>query len=456
MSKFKQSDNEKQLNRVLKHQDDRINSLHNPSLDRINETIDESEKLLQTLGYVVQLEEVKKQSGENTNQKVIVVHSWEQLVAEAEKSIGRDVDLESLFTEEELKSNELALRMIRGEYEVLHKLDQYDVAICVAAGTIGAVIDIILIGIPKFTSEGLKAAPLSDFVRTWFKNRFPAEEMDKLSRMPKSKVPYDAQDNRNTKEDVEGLSAYFHRLLSLGHDPLLGFIVGVFDILNGSMTTIDKNGVFTSQVMENYADRKEVRLFAAIAKQVMHLKSDITTSMGLPAPLMGLFNMLQFGSIGQEEQTIAEIVQGMYYEGYDFVHFCSQSISVMIIEVIIRIAYAVKRIKEGHAVKDSLPFSINPENLPKLGTMLFVGHSLAVAANTGKIYFIKNPLAINYPQWLAFAKYSYHHLKWVLINKPEARAAYVTGKLTTELENLYTNIDLTFMEFSKESIVVLN
>ena len=48
--------------------------------------------------------------------------------------------------------------------------------------------------------------------------------------------------------------------------------------------------------MENYADRKESDVFAAIAKQIIHFKSDITTSMGLPAPMMALFNLLQFGS----------------------------------------------------------------------------------------------------------------------------------------------------------------
>ena len=185
------------------------------------------------------------------------------------------------------------------------------------------------------------------------------------------------------KEYVQGLSAYYHRLLSLGHDPLLGFVVGVFDILTGRMTTIDKAGKIVSQVMENYADRKESDIFAALAKQVIHFKSDITTSMGLPAPLMGLFNLLQFGSIGEEEQTIAEIVQGMYYEGYDFIHFCSLSIPVMITEVIVRLGYALKRIKEGNSIKDSLPLSTNRENHPKLATMLFIAHAGATAANAG-------------------------------------------------------------------------
>ena len=165
----------------------------------------------------------------------------------------------------------------------------------------------------------------------------------KLANSKVSKVPFDAQDNRHTEESVAGLSAYYHRLLSLGHDPILGFLFGVYDILTGKMTTIDKNGKFVSQVMENYADRKESDIFAAIAKQIIHFKSDIATSVGLPAPFMALFNLLQFGSIGEEEQTIAEIVQGMYYEGYDFIHFCSMSIPAMLIEVIIRIGYGVEK-----------------------------------------------------------------------------------------------------------------
>lgn len=107
-------------------------------------------------------------------------------------------------------------------------------------------------------------------------------------------------------------------------------MIGVFDIMIGRMTTIDTTDKIVSQVMDNYSDWKESDVFLALAKQLARFKSDVTTSMGLPAPLMGLFNLFQFGSIGEYEQTIAEIVQGMYYEGYDFIHFCSMSIPMMI------------------------------------------------------------------------------------------------------------------------------
>ena len=171
---------------------------------------------------------------------------------------------------------------------------------------------------------------------------------------------------------------------------------------------------------------------------------------------MALFNLFQFGDIGDEHQTIAEIVQGMYYEGYDFIHFCSMSIPVMISEVIIRIGYAIKRIKEGNAIKDSIPISLNREKHPKLSTMLFIGHSAATAVNAGKVLFTKNPMAINYPQWVAFAKYSFSQLKWVLIEKPELRRRYVEGVLIEELYDVVDDVNQSFREFSEGYIVIMD
>ena len=453
MSKFKYTETEQQFNNVLNHQSKELGSIKRPDMASAEACISESEALLKELG--ISTENLPKVVNPTPN-RVIVVPTWEELCNQAEQEVGSTTDLESLFTYEELRMNQAALRALNADYNNIHKLDKIDITICATAGILGAVIDILLIGIPQKTPEGLKGGPLSNYVRDWFNQRFPEEEMEKLANSKVSKVSFDAQDNRHTTEYVTGLSAYYHRLLSLGHDPILGLIFGVYDILNGKMTTIDKTGKIVSQVMENYADRKESDIFAAIAKQIIHFKSDITTSMGLPAPLMALFNLLQFGSIGEEEQTIAEIVQGMYYEGYDFIHFCSMSIPTMIIEVIIRLGYGIKRIKEGNSIKNSIPFSLSREKHPKLSTMLFIGHSAATAVNAGKVYFTKNPMAINYPQWVAFAKYSYKQLKWVLLEKPELRDAYVRGIIAEELNEVYAEIDKSFAEMSEEYIVVFN
>ena len=451
MSKYRYTEIEKQLNKVLLRQERELKTISFPDVQTIDTRISESESLLTSLGYQLPNRGIIRER----KKPIMVVPSWERLCCEAEKAFDMNVELEDIFTDEELKQNSDAIKLLNRDYKTLHHLDKHDIAISAVAGIVGAAIDILMVGIPKKTHDGISTGTLSDFIRSRFEKLFPKEEMEKLASSDASKVPFDAQDNRYTKEYVNGLSAYYHRLLSLGHDPLLGFVVGVFDILTGRMTTIDKTGRFISQVMENYADRKESNIFAALAKQIIHFKSDITTSMGLPVPLMGLFNFLQFGSIGEENQTIAEIVQGMYYEGYDFIHFCSMSVPAMLVEIIIRLGYAIKRIKEGYSINDSIPASLDREKHPKLATMLFIGHAAATAINTGKVYFTHNPLAINYPQWLAFAKYSYSQLKWALIQKPELQDQYITGRLNEELSEVLLSVDQTFNDFSKNYIVVM-
>lgn len=452
MGKYNYTEFERQVNSVLAHQSSELSEVEFPDKSSIESCISSSEDLLRKLGYGIGdiHTVVRKQK-----QKVMVVPTWEDLCIDAEHHVGTGCELEGIFTAEELKANSDAVKLLNEEYSSLHRLDKYDVAISAFAALVSAAVDILLVGIPQKGSDGLSAGTLANYVRDYFEKKYPEDKMQKLANSKESKVPFDAQDNRNTTEYVQGLSAYYHRLLSLGHDPVLGFIVGVFDIMTGRMTTIDKAGNVISQVMENYSDRTERNLFAALAKQILHFKSDITTSMGLPAPLMGLFNLLQFGSIGEEEQTIAEIVQGMYYEGYDFIHFCSLSIPVMLTEVIVRLGYAIKRIKEGYTIKESIPVSLNREKHPKLATMLFIAHAGAAAANAGKIYFTHNPMSINYPQWIAFAKYSYSQLKWAVINKPDVQNAYVLGKINEELYRVIDSTNALFDDFSKNYIVIM-
>lgn len=451
MSKYKYSETEKEINKVLKYQEKQLNSILFDDKEKTEELIKKTEQLLKNNEIIIP----DCPCNVVDNQKrVVIVKNWDSILKEANQSIQEGVVLEDLFTDFELSKNKICIQELNSEFNQIHELDAFDVGISALAGMMSGVVDVLLIGIPKRTPEGLKAGHLSNFVRLYFDKVFPEKEMQELANSKVSKVPFDAQDNRNTTIYVEGLSAYYHRLLQLGHDPLLGFIFGVVDILNGTMTTISKTGEFKIQYMENYEDRREVAIFAALCRQVLHLKSDITTSMGLPVPLMSLFNFLQIGEIGEYDQTIAEIVQGMYYEGYDFIHFCSMSLPMMINEVVVRLGYALKRIKEGNSIKESIPFSTNREKHPKLATMLFIAHSAATAINAGKVAFTENPMAINYPQWVAFAKYSYLQFRWSILEKIEYRDKYVLGEIDEQLYEELDNINLSFDEMFKDCIIV--
>lgn len=443
---------EQEINKVLVHHSVMLKEIQEKRKQASQFDTSAAEKILKSRGY--DLPPRKDSVAPLNKRRVVVVRPWNEILEEADKFVVGECEIESIFTEEELQQNKEAIRLMNEEFNQIHHLDKVDVAIGALAGMVGAAVDILMVGIPEKTPEGLKAGPLSNYIRDYFDRKFPEEEMQKLANSKESKVPFDAQDNRHTTIRVEGLSAYYHRLLQLGHDPVLGFVFGVADILTGRMTTIDKTGKVVSQVMENYADRKETEIFRALAKQIAHFKSDVTTSMGLPAPFMSMFNLLQFGNIGEYDQTIAEIVQGMYYEGYDFIHFCSMSVPAMLVEVIVRIGYAFKRINEGHTIKDSIPVALNREKHPKLATMLFLGHSAATAVNAGKVAFTENPMAINYAQWIAFTKYSYFQLKWAIIERPAMKDAYVTGKIYEELKEVFDEVDNTFEEYTRDKIVI--
>ena len=449
MSRLNYSDEEKTVNSVLAYQDRALRNIQRPNSKKLEERISASEKTLSNLGYPL-----PERNQFLSFQADLVVPTWEELSSEAIEQISTKIELEDLFSEDELRLNSLTIKELNKQYNEIHRLDELDILIAVSAGLLASAVDILLVGVPEKTSCGLKAGSLSNYIRDAFDKKFPPDEIEKLANSKVSKVPFDAQDNRNTTINIGGLSAYYHRLLSLGHDPLLGFVFGVADILTGHMTTIDKTGKVVSQVMECYADRTEMNIFSALVKQLSHLKSDVTTSMGLPAPLMGLFNLLQFGGIGEYEQTIADIVQGMYFEGYDFIHFCSMSVSAIIIEVVVRIGYAVKRIKEGSNLKDAIPFDSNHTEKPKLGTMLFAANAIAAAVNAGKIAFTKSPLSINYPQWIAFAKYSFQQARWILFTNPELRDQYIREAIAFDLDEIYEQIDTIFNEIQLETITL--
>ena len=151
---------EKQMNVVLKHQDDALKSIHFSSADAGNTTIAETEALLRSFGYSPKV--LQKPHPVPQAKKVMIIPTWEELCEEAARHVGTDCALESIFTEEELRDNDLAVRQLRGEFDAIHRLDTMDVVISALAGIIGATVDILLVGIPKKSADGLKARPLAD------------------------------------------------------------------------------------------------------------------------------------------------------------------------------------------------------------------------------------------------------------------------------------------------------
>lgn len=350
----------------------------------------------------------------NDNIKQITIPSFDNLSERALQKGFKDTLITDLLTESKIKEIDERIDFLEKEYKKIYYLDEMDYAIAISGGIITALIDMVLVGLPENTTNS-KIGPINDWVNKKFDELIPEEHIKKLEKM--AKVPFDVRYNADwDRNDLEGLSPQMHRFYSLGHDPsLLGFIVGVIDIMRGAVSIIDKNGKI---VLFHPRRSGEVSLLTAISKEFLHLLSDVNTEMSLPAPLMTLANLLQFGSIGDQEQTIAEIVQSMYHEGYDFKYFVSQSIGVLIGEIIVKFSYSLKMIANGNSLKDLLPIVDRDKN-PKLESILFVSSLVAVAINSGKIIISKDPLSFNYPQWLFFVKHFIAEFHWMAIKEPK-------------------------------------
>lgn len=119
-------------------------------------------------------------------------------------------------------------------------------------------------------------------------------------------VPYDVSiGSPNYGVNMEGR---YHRIHTLGHDPLLGWIFGTMNIISSTITLEDfrtfkvatdpkpKHWEYETNVFDGFRmeiesikeDKK--RLPAAIFAQALHLKSDAYTKLGLPIPVLGTFS----------------------------------------------------------------------------------------------------------------------------------------------------------------------
>lgn len=403
--------------------------------EKADESIADSVALLESLGYSSAKDAASLKAERPSKRQVARLRSWDEIVKEAQIAIPGEVSVSDLLSDSEIaKSNEFINR-IRAKYDLEHKLDALDWGIAGIAGAISALVDIFLVKMPstagKLGGAGTKGGWLSDTIKKKLKNMYSPEQIRELEK--KFGVPYDPSTSKNLAKKVAGLGPRSHRFQSLGHDPILGFIFGIRDIMQGKFTAIDK---FGKVIVQDIAGaEKGVSFFQALVTQIGHLKSDIGTPAGLPAPFMPLFQLLQFGDI--DGRTIGELSRAMYANGYDFGHFLAMSIPVMIIEVLVRVLYFAKRLHEKHTFMESLPFDLpGKRRQPKLQTMLFTAHTIATAANAGKVYFMKNPMAINLAQWQWYAKVSFSQLRWVLFTKEAERLELVQEAIDSDWQHV--------------------
>lgn len=407
---------------------------------QIGSAIDQSEELLRQLGKMLppskpaSLRPVESPS-------LVPVQSWNELVQEARQVIPNNASIHDILTEGEIQQVLNHHASIGDELGWFESLDRYDIALSVSAGAIAGLIDVLLVKVPAHPgflgSEAHEGGWLSNIIKEKSRQLLPA---DKIRQLEKAyKVPYDPAVNSSLFRPVAGLGPRTHRYHSLAHDPWLGIIFGIRDILTGEFTAIDKFGKVIIQQTGSPLEGETfiIRILEAMQIHLGHLLSDVATPAGLPAPLMPLLSFLQFGKIGDKEYTISEVARQMYRSGYDFRHFIATAIPVAMTEFIIRLGHFIRTKQRG----DEDESAFYSKSSLALRRKLLVANSVGMLINAGKVSITKNPLAISWAQTLAFLRYAAPELHFILHGKEGIRAKLVEDEILTGYHKLNDDID---------------
>ncbi len=417
-----------------------------------DKAIQSSEALLNDLNMQAPLRSYHKRRDNNVHSGSYL-RSWDEILAEAYRCTPDNVSFSDILSPKEIQEIISRHHNLEDEFSQLYSLDIYDWIVCGIAGILGGLIDIFLVKIPKYGSETSSGGWLSNIVRKKFGEILPEDKIRELERQ--FPVCYDLSTNNGLKENIPGLYPKTHRFQSPGHDPVLGWIFGVRDLLMGEFTAIGSDGTLIIQkACEPFIAGENIfiRIFEALRCVGGHLASDVSTAKGLPAPLMPLLLFLRTGSIGDKEHTIGEIARYMYLKNYDFRHFIATSIPVIIIEVIVRIAYFVRAVYKGSALAEAIPIANNP----KLRSQLFIAHTVATSLNAGKVIVTQNPLSVSWAQWLAFFRYLLPQMHWLLIGKEKERSRYILKEINKDWKQLDEDISQIWQRtFSDEYKAIL-
>ncbi|MBA2693794.1 MAG: hypothetical protein H0U65_15090 [Rubrobacter sp.] len=364
---------------------------------------------------------------------------WDDFVKQSRAfAVGEGLDplapFDTMLDEEDFE------RIKNESYEASLRWDRLDYLFVFASGILAALSDLLLVRIPKTMGPGeytgQKGSPLTEWLKRYDTSQKDTDDwfanwVRKLEE--KCKVPYDRQHAvfDEELEEIPGMGGRSHRVQSFGHDPVLGFVFGIPDILRGTITGFSYDNltgdheffsrptgaaIFDPPVDENFT----VRLIEALLKHIGHLISDVATPMGLPAPFMTLFQGINFGSFGEKGRTVGEIARWMYLNGYDFRHFLVSAITPAVIEIVLRAYIMVRHYSEHGETK----FRVAQN--PKYRSMLLTAHSVAAAANAGKVaLYQRNPLAINQAEWMAFLRYLLPHMKYWMFDRDRLKLEHM-------------------------------
>ena len=276
------------------------------------------------------------------------IPSWDEVMAKTDSMVPEDVVLEDLLSADEFQYCIEDINRIHDEFAQKTKLSKVDIAFLIVATALQTarwiIIQLIMGELGETINEKerihnkegdkQKKKDIHDWNEkhddktnkksergypTWKDILFGQYERTDGRGKSFGVCPYDAQDNAPAGFDDGGKGN--HRVHTLGHDPILGWIFGTANLMTCTISLTKKFNFATYDVeypggrfsdmptsmlkmfYDVFESTKEdkFRLAAALFSQFVHLKSDEFTKRGLPVPIIEVFSEELAGKLYSEQ-----------------------------------------------------------------------------------------------------------------------------------------------------------
>ena len=479
MGKFNYTKEEKNINKVLKYNqllsnnclqktNKMLNDIEMKELrNKSDQNIAESIELLRSFDIEKNFDKLDSTNNiiqtNITPKKYKECQSWHSLVAEANEYVHGDIEIEDLLSIDEINSAIKYREEIEKEFSqktsIFNKIDLSFLAIATGIQVAKALVfpyiaesfgygesfdpSERLAHDDKIIEQEHKDAN-KKFVEEHLKHHRPGYWINLLYMTP----PYDI-----TTGSVNlgiNMGGKYHRLHTLGHDPILGWIFGTANILTDIITFNDFQSfrvirkpkmIITPEEVsmgemfgESYQIIKEdyLNLAAAVFAQACHYKSDEFTKVGLPVPILSSFN--------------EDFANDLYKSQYDMLCF-SRDVKIIgvsfiisqIINIIIGLIHSLFR-KE---YDDSKLFRVRTRKI------LLISNCIASSSSVIATCITKNPKQLDIGGLLATIGRLFFDIRFILKIKEEFIQSEIEKKLKYVLNETDELYDSIFYETTK-------
>lgn len=290
-------------------------------------------------------------------------------------------------------------------------LSGLDTIVSIIAGVIASIIDIVFVGTPEVVKVYKKGENFDGSILTALFRKIGSGD-NKLSEIfkwlsDKCKVPYDI----SAMKDV--VAPDNHRLRNFAHDPLVGLLFAVADIILGTATVIDNDGRI--RILVNNKNQSPIQKYLAVVYYLGHLLSDVCTARGLPIP--GFF-LTQF--FAGNKDSIARVAEAMYKDGYDVRHLASMSTPVIIKNLIINGYLRLTQSEQTESSSIAMKEIQENKRIAYKYKLRLVSDAVCCGGNVLKFFIPPtsgNMTALNLPEWAGLLTDTIITLKYQLREK---------------------------------------